>query len=57
MATLLRPAVLALLVFWLFGVVFSFAGNGAALWVQLLGAVGWTYLTFLLAKKWALKRT
>jgi hypothetical protein len=57
MDTFLRPAVLALLVFWLFGIVFSFVGNGNATWVRLLGAAGWTYLTFLLAKKWVVNRT
>lgn len=57
MTTLLRPAGLALLVFWLFGVVFSFVGSGSPTWLQLLGACAWTYLSFVIAKRWVLNRT
>lgn len=48
---------LAVLVFWVFGIVFSFAFTGNAMWVRLLGAGGWTYLTVLLAKRWVLNRS
>ena len=54
----MRPAMLAVvLVFWMVGVVLAWVLNdGNPIWVRLVSAAAWTYLSYVIAKKWAVKR-
>lgn len=55
----MRPAMLAVVVvFWVVGVVLAWVLNdGIAIWVRLISAAAWTYLSFVIAKKWVVKPT